>query len=760
MEEKRKSLKFKLSFEGTPEKGTAISGYAFDRKGKFLAKAPLSNGQISLNLSPGQARDARIFFGPAIEGKRSAEPTLKSMEMIHAYEPSWVYDPKKLMYEILPIPEPYFMFWIWRKCRVKGKVVKTIMKDGISHDMPVQHARVHICEVDPLYFIIPYLPDLLVFRLRDEFLKVIEKPFPRPPLPDPPPFRLDPEIIDPRPEILAELNREAEAKVFKGNFRNISGIPTNPQPGPPEAPMPKPFIPMEIQSGPELMSASAEVVKKALISNVKLMTPFLCWWPWLWPFYRCDEIAVVETDQYGRFETSIWYLIFGDHPDLYFWVEYCIGGTWETVYNPSIRCHTYWNYLCGSLVTIHLTDPRVPWVEEPPSLPTLQVGIMTIGNKISLHEIQGQSSGASEGLTTLGEPLGGRLEPHVWFGEDLIVNGVTHYKWSYRKIKHANGSTASDSWHAVDRQVVRHYAVIDPNPPYSLTFKPFLLGPDPVFPTQSLFKIQPKNSPAGSSGWAPQIDARENSASAFFLSHLLNGGDAITAAGKYELKLELFDSGGNLINITDKGILFKVPTIDAPFGPVTVPTTDPANEYLIKNTSGKTVAFKLVVHVDNNPCEATIYEASVNSNAAGPCGFISYPPGSSAHLSFRAYHRNHFARFRFTLVKGSAGYKSVACAPANVSTPWNTMPLVSDTPVNGYIKGTNSIFSKDIPVTSLVGSCPGGKASFAENLYVWALATDGWNRLNYLDKSAVPKAFALEPGPIAETAPSEEAPST
>ena len=44
-----------------------------------------------------------------------------------------------------------------------------------------------------------------------------------------------------------------------------------------------------------------------------------------------------------------------------------------------------------------------------------------------------------------------------------------------------------------------------------------------------------------------------------------------------------------------------------------------------------------------------------------------------------------------------------------------------------------------------VGHTPCIKAAFAENLYVAAMATDGWSRLSGLDASGVPVAFALEP---------------
>ncbi len=77
-------------------------------------------------------------------------------------------------------------------------------------------------------------------------------------------------------------------------------------------------------------------VREALISNIGIIKPWLCWLDWLHPwFYHCDEVAVLETDEQGRFDTTIWYSCFGDKPDLYFWVEYSIGGAWTTVYNPA-----------------------------------------------------------------------------------------------------------------------------------------------------------------------------------------------------------------------------------------------------------------------------------------------------------------------------------------------------------------------------------------------------------------------------------------
>ena len=769
---KIESLQFKVPFEGKPERPIEVIAYAFDRQGKFLTSAPVREGQTQLQLETDQAKRAHIFFAPSVEGRRKHTPTLEMMERLHAYEPKWSFDHKNPIYELLPIPEYLWKWWWWCKCRVRGRVVKPVTINGVTQDMPVCHAHVHVCEVDKLLLIIPRLPDDIIFRLRDELIRVIERPFPHPPLPDPPPFRYDPGVIDPIPEKIAKLNQPLQSERALGLFDRIGSVMLNPQPLPPGEirsslrsrldvvalnPQPEPPGPPELlssalplQAKAALSSPSLSMVKETLLANVHLILPYLCWWPWLWPFfYTCEEIAVLETDTQGRFDSNIWYLCFGDHPDLYFWVEFCIGGTWTKVYHPPIRCHTYWNYACGSEVTIRITDPRVPWCGDPHSMPGKQVAVMLIGNDVSLHEIQGVSAGVNEGLTTAGEPFGGSLEPHVWFGDDLITAGITHYRWSYRRLTLGNGITlVGDSWHAMDRWVVRHYAVIDPTPPdYPLTFKPLLLGPDPAFPTQNLFKIQPKDSPAGSYGWAPMVDARENTASAFFLSHLLEGGDALAAAGKYELKLELFDNAGNLVNLTDSGILLKVPTIDGPFGPGTVPTKLASSEHLILDGASKIIGFRMVLRVDNNPCQAEIYDTSVNSVTGGPCGFISYPPGADAHVSFKARHPHNFARFNFTIVKGSSGYLNVACAPFDPTVAWTSLPLVSDSPVNGYTRNPAGIFSKDVPVSNLVGTCPGGKAAFGENLSVYALAIDGWTRLWYLDSYGLPKAFALTPAP-------------
>ena len=744
-------LKFTSGFEGKPETELTVVAYVFDQRGALIASAPVKKNQVQIEIKDDGPRPSRLFFAspsPSVPASRDKSITLDDMERLRAYEPMWSFDPKRSDYELLPIPEIHWKWWLWCSCRVRGTVVRPVVIGGEHHEMPVCHARVHVCEVDRLYLLIPRLPDDIIRRIRDELLELIELPIPRPPEPDPPPFRFNAAIRDLSARNVAKMQTAAmapQARLLQAGAR----VMLNPQPLPPKAALTD--APFALKTG--LASASVNIIRQTLLDNLVLIRPYLCYWPWLWPyFYRCDEVAVIDTDSQGRFDTTIWYLCAGDHPDLYFWVEYSIGGMWTTVYHPPMRCNTYWDYACGSEVTIRVTDPRVPWCGDPNPLPGKQVAVMLIGNGVSMPEIQRASAGVNEGLTLAGEPFGGSLEPHVWFGDALIASGITHYRWSYRRLTLADGVTASvGGWHAMDKDVVRHYAEVLADS--TLSFKPFLLGPDPAFAGQNLFKIRPVSPPlnpgAVSSSWAPEVDARENTASAFFLSHLLDGGNPETGAGKYELKLELFKSDGSAVNLSTEGVLLKVPTSAGPFGPGTVNTElvahSPAlpgdmEDRVIRDGAGKIVAFRLVLRVDNNHCEAEIYPVSVDGHAADDCGFTQYhdKTSSDAYVSFKARHPNNFATFSFTIARGSMGV--VETASGSVSSNPST--------VGGYARSAASVYSNNVPVADLLGTC--SKAAFAENLHVDALATDGWYTLDYLDADAVPVAFALEPEPPAK----------
>ena len=71
---------------------------------------------------------------------------------------------------------------------------------------------------------------------------------------------------------------------------------------------------------------------------------------------------------------------------------------------------------------------------------------------------------------------------------------------------------------------------------------------------------------------------------------------------------------------------------------------------------------------------------------------------------------------------------------------------VGDPGPDGYTRSSAGVFTKSIPVSTLLNgagtSCT--SAAFAEGLYVNALATDGYGEINAFDRSDR-KAFGLTP---------------
>ena len=114
----------------------------------------------------------------------------------------------------------------------------------------------------------------------------------------------------------------------------------------------------------------------------------------------------------------------------------------------------------------------------------------------------------------------------------------------------------------------------------TLTFRPFPLGPDPDYAGENIFKIRPEDPPlnpgAVSSSWAPEVDPRSNSASAYFMSHLLSRRRCHYRCRQVRAEAGAVPHCGRCaaarVNLTDEGVLLKVPTVDAPFGLGTVPT--------------------------------------------------------------------------------------------------------------------------------------------------------------------------------------------
>ncbi|MFM9828988.1 MAG: hypothetical protein ACKVOB_09645 [Sphingomonas sp.] len=765
-------LTIKAAFAGEGDPGMESSAYLFDREGGLIAHAPLQKGQALLKIDR-TPRGARLLLGPTLEKtERASPPSFGTMQRLRAFEAPVKLVPGQNSVDIGKIPQEIWHHWLLCRCRVTGHVlVRRTSANGVTVEAPVCNARVHICEVDWLPWIILRLPDPDIFRLRDDLIHAIRQPIPWPPEPDPGPLR---DIA-----VLPGVLRGKAAALSSAIIANgIGQVALNPQPLPPAErmaisrrplapgspvafnPQPDPpadglrALPQAVQFA--LRSNSSSIVRRALLDHVDLIRPWICLWPWLhrW-FYHCDELRVVLTDDQGKFDTTIWYPCNGDHPDLYFWVEYSIGGSWTPVYRPPIPCHVWWNYPCGTDVTITVTDPRVPGCGYRPDVMGKQVVLKTIGREVSMGEIAREPSPldpaadpAKAGLVkpgwihgTRGSPFGATVEPRVDFGNGLKPAGITHYRWSYRAL----GSVLESDWIAIHADVLRHYREIPAGPMAPTVYKSARVGPDLTIAGGYYFEIDPA-LPAGGDDWEV-LDEGYDLASAYL--------DTTGLLGKYELKLELFRVTGGVatrVDFTADGIGLNQVVDAAPLTGSTYTATAATEDRLLRDPgTNHIVGYRLVIHVDNRTCFGTIDSVVVApGNNDTKCGFLEYSPGASATLTFRASHPANFASFDFNVSRVATPLPAASAGG-----------LVDDIAPNGYAR-LGDQFSKPLTITALLnealppGDMPCERAAFGESLHVYALATNGYTRLSGLDApNAVPpgqislRAFAITPAPPA-----------
>jgi hypothetical protein len=757
-------LTIRTGFEGKPKGEIEASVYLFERSGTLITSAPLVKGEATFALDS-LPRGTRAFVGPALDKtERASTPSLATMERLSAYEAPIKIERDRSVYELPNVPELFWPHWPLCRCRVRGRVmVRKTSANGVIVEAPVCNARVHICEVDRLPWLILRLPDLEIVRLRDELIELIRKPVPWPPEPDPGPLRdiiVQPQqlarrvmgnidLVSLNPQPLPPEPPDHQARFGKARLQPGAAVAFNPQPDPPI----DPFRALPYATQFALRSNASAVLRRALLDNLELVRPWICHWPWLhrW-FYTSDELRVVTTDDQGRFDTSIWYLCGGDKPDLYFWVEYAIGGIWTTVHRPPIPCHIWWNYACGTDVTITVTDPRVPGCGEVPDLRGKQVVVKTIGREVSAGEINREPSilnpsadpakaGTAQPMFSVSygreSPFGATLEPRVDFGDGLKPAGVTHYRWSYRPL----GSVSEADWIAIQSDVRRHYRELPAGPLAPTVYKSALVGPDPSIAGGYFFEVEPA-LPAGGDDWEV-LDESYDLASAYL--------DTTGLLGKYELKLELFRKTGTTmtrVDLTAESVGINQILDPAPLvGPTYTATPASHDRLLIDPGTGHAVGYRLVVHIDNRPCFGTIASVSVAPGANDTkCGFLEYAPGASATLVFRASQPGDFASFGFAVARVATALPSAGAAG-----------LVDAISVDGYLRSGN-LFSKSVAVAALLseglapGETPCTRAAFGESLYVYALATNGYGRLSGLDApNAIPpgqiglRAFAITP---------------
>lgn len=694
----------------------ALTAYAFTSGGALIDAQPIDekgNTRLSLPLS-GDGDALRIVLGPPIEKEELdvAEVLRRGGIDAHVALRPNIEKLPPLHFELTP---ERIRPWLGRRCVVKGTLLKRTISGGLSQELPVCNAAVDIWEVDPWPRIIVRLPDFELERLRD----ILDGPWP--------PIRWP---IPPRPP----------EERFPGLFPDLLGpVGLNPQPLPPRvalrsrvatsAQTPTLTLPADLQIA---IRASRPALERALIANIALLRPILCW---LYPQrVRRTKIATVFTDECGHFRTVIWRSILDtDIPDLYFTARQRVWpGFWVTIHEPQpVACHTWWNYQCGTEVTLITRHPAArTCLPCPPVIaPRFWVLFKAIGNT-SVWGIHGANTttavgtaghdATKVGLLNDSAPWGGTLRPRIEFDNLLRSSlGVRYYRVSYKR-----PSEPDTAWRASEAAIGRHYDQTIGGVPVSSIYS---LGPTTVGANAHLYEIPPALPPVGQ--WSTG-DLVQEFQSAVIDSTSVSPGVGYDAAGvplggdeggHWQIRVELFDTAGVQVDPETLGIAWRVPSVTDLSG--IIDTASAADLGLVDVVRNSMI---LTVRVDNNPCHASIAAPTLDGNpASSVCGVMNYTSLSSTVVTpFVALQRNRFADYSFYVQRGEGPGAELSVSDVAATTPAG-MPA---------------------PPSSTVGNLLDGCAiaGFTEQLYVAHRATDGWNRQSQYDASRV-RAFVLAP---------------
>ena len=702
--------------------------YAFTSGGRLIGRAKIGDrGRAVLRIrAPGEPMSAHIVAGPASEEKA---PPLSELLRRGGERIKVRIDPEDLKpsHTITIIPSKW-RCWLLSACFVPGTLMKRTELDGIPAELPVCGAEIEVYEVDPLPMIVARLPDERIEALRRRLLippRRIDVKLPesrRPPQPRPP--RLESKSI----ALAADFDMGVSAKTPS----NVGDAP-------------QADIPADLQIAAE--SASAHQFREALVRAPDITRLLLCRY---FPGGVTKQlVATAKTDECGRFRAVFFRgCVNPDTPDLYFKAFRRIGPVRIEIYGPTpIVCYTRWNYTCGTpveLKTVHplaRTCPPCQLIEAPVDD---WVAVMHIGNT-PLSRIRGASanggvqtstSGDNLGLAFIdeaealsagafdGRPFGGLLRPHVEFDNGLRDKGVKYYQFSWRE-------GDSSDFQPLTYDIHRHYS-FEPPGATEPVFQVYPLGPFEIG-GKSLFEIPPALPPAGQ--WVV-TDLVENQTTAKFPTGTLAPAGS---AGKYQLKLDLFDASGNLVDIDALGLKFVVPEELNLALPETIHTMDAEPLGLVVDHDGDgRKSFIMTLHVDNSSCTAEIQPAEL-AGPATPCGVLLYDAGdttASVSMPFTALHPNSFATYSFTLKRGVTGLSD--------------MSMGGHDPLTDPIAASPGNFEQTATVDELTAAYPTlglpacSIAAYSGQVRAWAMAINGWRRLQEYD-AIDHGAFVLSP---------------
>lgn len=667
------------------------TAYLFSSSGDLLDRKPLDKeGNATLSApATEERRSVRILVGPETGAESGVHAELMRRG---AVERPHTLDLGKELKVGFDISRADWLIWILGRCCAKGRVLKRVGTGENAVDLNVCEATVEVYEVDPWWIIIDRIPDDILRRLRDIIVEE-RHPIPWPWPPDPGPV-FDP--TDPVPWMEKLLIKEPAVQT-----RQVQ----------------RAAFPAELRSA--AMNTNKAAFKKELLNHAQLILPIFCWhWPW---FVHKSKVCETTTDCYGKFTCCFYHGWFNpDTPDLWFRVRQMIGGVDTVVYERyPVACHTFWDYACGTEVKLYVTNPNARTCCDDTSVDA--DGNWVIFEAIgatSPHLIRGTSLDAGttvagdahdKGWTRDDRPFGGLIRPRLRFRDTLRGMGVKFYRVSWAP----QGTDPADlgAWKVLDSSVARHYVYTVGIHP---TYGQWDAGPQTVGTTPNLFEIPPSAAPMGDWASPPGYEV-DDLTSAYFNTYTLV---PAANAGKYDLKVELFDTAGAMVNLAAKGVRWYVPSVDNFAGTI---FTDDASLPGLNLVNGN--AFVMTLHVDNNVCTAIIVPPEIAGVGADPnCGGLDYDSSTdSVLMAFQASHPNQFATYDFNVYRGHANGVGSDSGPVGA--------------------GSHSISRT---TAQLLGTCT--TAAFSENLWVRATATDGWRTLTEYDRGDV-FAFMLDPGP-------------
>jgi hypothetical protein len=715
---RKKTITISVTFLEDPnqKKPPDARVYLFDSAGRLLDSKPV--GKESLSFQVASDQNYRFTLGPDLLERARYKDLASALAKAKAISQDYlaVIGRDKLSFHVLPA---IYGCWYQVCIFVHGSVRKRLNPGGDPPQYsPICTGTVQIFQVDlgctldnmASFTAGPFLSNLISKLKGLEFTPI---PIPHIDPGDPGPLRRRAEAMTKRQvrsterakvtDVSARLD-VAAASTASGNLKGAATIE---------------------EAIATLSVLDLEAAKKYIIASKVILWPFLCL---LIPdeAFCWQELGETLIQSDGTFSAEVCFWCPDDFPDLYFEVIQTIDGVDREISDPQIACSTYYNYNGSRSVDIVVDDPNaiacLPTPNPGPSY--LYVWPTAIGN-IDLRDIDGlETPGFGTGLlpgSTGPRPWGGTLCLQMQFHPDLQAHNIRYYRWSYKFSDEAEFTqvhgTVTHRW--------KHVTFIPPST-IDINLVPVTFGPLPatatIAGTTNLFGV-----PDASLPWVDIVDPYDRPFAYFDSTE----GIVPRKSGRCRLKLEMFDGNGNHVACDNHsgGPTFKylLPKLGGAL-----------DEYTNAPDANITAEGDLIfdIRVDNYSTDAELTGVTTPVGAADLCGFLQYGAlDNNVAIKYVAYHPSNFLDWKLWVSRGLSGVV--------VQDPPPPPPL----PVPpGYAPTNTSAGSPGSPVNfnntagTLLGTCP--RAAFAVNLYIWARATDGYERLQNYDASAT-IAFAL-----------------